>query len=209
MSAHVIDRGRVAAVGGQILRDLYHRLVVAPLGGEQQPLGVQVVDDSDLVLAAAQADHVDTHHLDAIHQFMPPGNLDMMRDQPPELLVRRSQQRGCLPHRHALTKRQHRASKAAVKSEPGRAHGTGTCVVLPQPPQATRGTLQCSQTSNWKKSRCRQDRHSRSCTGLWAARQGGHAERACEQPISKSMRRLAVSSLTSSTTHGAATPARW
>jgi hypothetical protein len=32
-----------------------HRLVVAPLGGEQQPLGIQVAHDSDEVLATAQA----------------------------------------------------------------------------------------------------------------------------------------------------------
>ena len=48
-----------------------------------------------------------------------------------------------------------KASKAAVNPDPGRAHGTGPCVVLPQPVQAMRGTSQCSQASNWKKSRWR------------------------------------------------------
>lgn len=55
-----------------------------------------------------------------------------------------------------------KASKAAVKPEPGRAQGINIWVVLPQPLHAMRGTSQCSQASNWKKSKWRQDRRSRS-----------------------------------------------
>src|SRR5258708_36276612 len=52
-----------------------------------------------------------------------------------------------------------KASNSAVKPEPSRAQGTPTCVVLPQPVQATRGTSACSQASNWKKSR-RSEEHT-------------------------------------------------
>jgi len=40
-----------------------------------------------------------------------------------------------------------------AKPLPSRAHGTGNCVVLPQPLHCTRGTSACNHASNWKKSR--------------------------------------------------------
>ena len=99
-----------------------------------------------------------------------------------------------------------KASKGAVKPEPGRAHGMLSWVVLPQAPQATRGPSACSQASNWKKSRCRQERRSRSCTGWEAAPQAGQLSSAPEKLTSKSMRLAGTSGLTFSTTHGGCSP---
>ena len=93
-----------------------------------------------------------------------------------------------------------------MKPEPGRAHGTLSWVVLTQAPQATRGTSACSQASNWKKSRCRQERRSRSCTGWEAAPQAGQLSSAPEQLTLKSMRLAGTSGLTFSTTHGGCSP---
>jgi hypothetical protein len=93
-----------------------------------------------------------------------------------------------------------------VKPEPARAHGTLSWVVLPQAPHATRGTSACSQASNWKKSKCRQERRSRSCTGCDAALQAGQLSNVPAQLTSKSMRLAGTSSLTSSTNHGGCRP---
>ena len=93
-----------------------------------------------------------------------------------------------------------------MKPDPSRAQGTPTWPVLPQPVQATRGTSACSQTSNWKKSRCRHERRSRSWMRCSTAPQCGQTSTAAEQRTSKSMRRRTVSRSTLSTSHGATRP---
>ena len=98
------------------------------------------------------------------------------------------------------------ASNSAVKPEPSRAQGTPAWLVLAQRVQATRGTSACSQASNWKKSRCRHERRSRSWMRCSAAPQCGQASTLAEQCTSKSMRRRAVSSSTLATSHGGARP---
>jgi hypothetical protein len=65
-----------------------------------------------------------------------------------------------------------KASNSSVKRLPSRAQGTGICVTLPQPAQATRGTSVCRCASYWKKSRWRHERAKRSCSGC-AARPTG------------------------------------
>ncbi len=57
--------GGVAAVRLQVPRERHHRPVVSALGGKQQTLGIQVVDDGDVVLPAPQARLVDTHEFNA------------------------------------------------------------------------------------------------------------------------------------------------
>lgn len=46
--AHMAHLRRVPAVGLQVGREVNHCLVIAPLGGEQQPLGVEVVLDGEV-----------------------------------------------------------------------------------------------------------------------------------------------------------------
>ena len=63
--------------------EIQHRLVVSALGGEQQPLGVQIVHDGDVVLASAQAGLVDTDNLHAFAlQFA--RLIDVVLDAPPQ-----------------------------------------------------------------------------------------------------------------------------
>ena len=95
------------------------------------------------------------------------------------------------------------ASSAAVNREFGRAHGTLTCVVLPHAPHATSA---CSPASNWKKSKRRHERRSRSRTRCTVDPQRGQASNAPSHFTLKSIRRLTVSSATSTTTHGGYRP---
>jgi len=62
--------GNAAAMRFEICREVQHRLVVSALGGEQQPLGVQVVHDGDVMLATAQAGLVDAHDLYAVEALL-------------------------------------------------------------------------------------------------------------------------------------------
>jgi hypothetical protein len=75
-----------------------HRLVVTSLGGEQQPLGVQVMHDGDVVLAAARAGLVDAHDLHALEALQRARLIDVELDAPPQLLVLAAQQRRGLAH---------------------------------------------------------------------------------------------------------------
>jgi hypothetical protein len=120
--------------------------------------------DGDVVLATAQAGLVDPHDLHALEALLGPRLVDedsMSRHSC--LSLQRSRavawRNGSWRHRASA-----RASNAAMKPEPGRAQGTLSWVVLPKPPLATRGKSACSQASNWKKSRCRHLRRSRSWT---------------------------------------------
>ncbi len=176
--------------------------------GQFWPADRPGLHDGDVVLAAAQAGLVDAHDLHALEALQRARLLDVELDAPPQLLVAAAQQ---LPAWRTGNSRHNAnanasASKAAVKPKPGRAHGTKSCVVLPQAPQATRGTSACSQASYWKKSRRRHDRRNRSCTRCEAAPQAGQFSSAPWQRTSKSMRLCATSSLMSSTTQGGCKP---
>ena len=85
-------------------------LMVTALGGEQQPLGIQVVPDGVVarVMAAARRSAA-------------------------------AWRTGSSRHSGSAS-----ALNAAVEPETGRAHGTPSWKVLPQPPQATRGTSACT-----------------------------------------------------------------
>jgi hypothetical protein len=91
--------GRVTTVGLEVCGEVQHRLVVPPLGGEQQPLGIQVVHDGDVVLATAQAGLVDAHDLHAGEALQGTRLVDVELDAPPQSLVLAAQQRSRLAHR--------------------------------------------------------------------------------------------------------------
>ena len=61
--AHVAHFSGVASMGLQVGGEVDHGLVISPLGGKQQPLGIQVVHHGDVVLSAAQAGLVNAHGL--------------------------------------------------------------------------------------------------------------------------------------------------
>ena len=61
---HFLD---VAAVDFQVGRKGIHRLVAASLGGDQQPLLVEVMHDGDVALPAVHADVVDAHVAHVAH----------------------------------------------------------------------------------------------------------------------------------------------
>jgi hypothetical protein len=75
--------GRIAAVGLEVSGEVQHRLVVTALGGEQQPLGIQVVHDGDVVLTPAQAGLVDAHDLHAFEALQGARLIDVELDAPP------------------------------------------------------------------------------------------------------------------------------
>jgi len=83
---------RVAHVGLEVGREVQHRLVISALGGEQQPLGVQVVHDGDVVLAALQTGLVDAHDLHAFEVLQRACLINVELDAPPQLLFLASQQ---------------------------------------------------------------------------------------------------------------------
>ncbi len=111
---------------------------------------------------------VDAHDADLAHILLTPCLDDVMFHSPPQLLVPHEQHPGRLAHWrtgspwHSVSAS---ASKSSVKPLPSRAYGTDNCVVLPQAEHDTHGTPACIQASNWKKSRCRQERCNLSCTG--------------------------------------------
>ncbi len=193
-------------MGLEVLGKVQHGVVAAPFGGKQQALGSQIVHDSDVVLPTPQACLVDAHGTYLAHVVDCAGLLNIVLNAPPQGLVGTTQQCSGLPHRQLTAQRQRQASNSAVKPEPSRAQGTPTCVVLPQPVQATRGTSACSQASNWKKSRCRHERRRRSWMPCAGVLQCGQLSNLALQRTSKSMRRLAVSRSTLATSHGATKP---
>ena len=87
--AHV---GWIATVGLEVCDEVQHRLVVTALGGKQQPLGIQVVNDRDVVLAPAQAGLVDANDLHAFEALLGASLIDVELDAPPQLLVLAAQQ---------------------------------------------------------------------------------------------------------------------
>jgi hypothetical protein len=161
----------VAAVGLQVGREVHHRLVIAPLGGEQQPLGVEVVHDGDVALPAMQTGVVDAHDLHRAHVVERAGLIDIVLDAPPQLLVGTAQQCRGLAHRKLPAQRQRQGleqrGEARAFARPGHACLPG----LAELAQATRGASACNQASNWKKSRCRHERRKRSWMRCSAAPQ--------------------------------------
>lgn len=181
--ADVPNFGRVAPMRLQVSREVECRLVALALRGEQQPLGVVVVYDGDVVLASARAGLVDADHLDALEAIKLRGLVNIEFDASPQLLVATAQQRSSA----AAWRRGNSwhsasagasASKAPVNPEPRYAQGTLNCVVLPQLAREMHGTFACSQASDWKKSRYRHERRSRSCTGCEVTPQRGQASSA-------------------------------
>lgn len=81
-----------------------------------------------------------------------------------------------------------KASNRSLKRLPSRAHGTGICVTFQQPEHVTRGTSTCSYASYWNKSKCRQERASRSWKGCAAAAQPGQTWRMPPNVTCKSIR---------------------
>ena len=91
--------GRVSALGLEVCGEVQHRLMVPALGGEQQPLGIQVVHDGDVVLATAQAGLVDAHDLHALEALQSTRLVNVELDASPQLLVLAVKQRGRVAHR--------------------------------------------------------------------------------------------------------------
>jgi hypothetical protein len=113
---------------------MLHRTV----DGEQLPLGIQVVHDGDAMLATAQAGLVDAHDLLALEAIQGTRLVNAEFEASPPLLGRQSRcaaawRTGSFQHTARA-----KASNAAAKPDPGRAHGTLRWVVLPQRQQATR-----------------------------------------------------------------------
>ena len=127
--AHVPHLGGIAAMGLQILGELHHRAVLAPLGGEQQPLAIQVVHDGDVVLPAPQAGLVDAHRAHAGEVFQRTRLRDVELDAPPQPLVLAAQQLGGLAHRQVQAQGQRqrfeRRGEARARTRPGHGHLRG------------------------------------------------------------------------------------
>lgn len=64
---------------------------MAALGGKEEPLGIEIVYDGDVVLPATKTRLVDTHGAHAGEGFLCSGLRDVDFDSPPQLLVRTAQ----------------------------------------------------------------------------------------------------------------------
>lgn len=110
----------------QIHRELQHCRVVAPVRGEQQPLGVQVVHHGDVVLADSELGLVDADQTHLAHVLLAPGLGDVELDAPPQLLVPHTQHVRGLTYRQPLAQRQaqrlEQQRKAAALACPRHAH---------------------------------------------------------------------------------------
>lgn len=110
--AHVAHLGGIATAGLEVCGEVHHRLMVSPLGGEQQTLDVEVVDNGDVVLAATQTGLVDAHGANPGKALLGTGLADVELDAPPLLLVRAAQQVCCLPHRQLAAQCQRQGLKS-------------------------------------------------------------------------------------------------
>jgi hypothetical protein len=106
-----------------------HRIVVATVRGEQQPLVVQVEGDGDVVLASLHAGVVDAHQAHRTHVLLGARPGHVVLDAPPQLLVAYAQHPGGLAHGQALAQRQRerleQQRKATALARPRHAHLAG------------------------------------------------------------------------------------
>ena len=115
------DSSAFAAMGLQVQRETLDRVVVASGRGEEQPPGLEVVRDGDVVLATLEAGVVDAHQTHAAHVLLGAGLGHIVLDTAPQLFVTHTQHLGGLAHRQALAQRQrqsleHQREAAALAS---------------------------------------------------------------------------------------------
>lgn len=98
--------GGIAPVCLERGSEVHRRFVVAALGSEEPPLGVQVGYHRDVALPSAQAGFVDAHYVHALEGLLRSGLVDVDINEAPQLLVCATQHRGRLAHRQFPTQRQ-------------------------------------------------------------------------------------------------------
>ena len=126
-SAHVLadmfDLSGLSPVSLEVISEVHYGLVVAPLAGKQQPLGIQVMHHRDVALSFAQAGLVNANHAHLAHIVQRARRAHVMLNAPPQLFVRAAQQRCGLAHRQLLAQRQSKGfkqrSKPAAFARPG------------------------------------------------------------------------------------------
>ncbi len=117
--AHLV---RIAAVGLEVCGELHHGLVVAALGGKEEPLGIEIVYDGDVVLPRSKPRKtrlVDTHGAHAGEGFLCSGLRDVDFDWPPQLLVRTAQLFSSLAHGKFAAHRQRQGLEGGRKARVG------------------------------------------------------------------------------------------
>ena len=101
--ADVGDSRGLTTVGLQVLGKGLDCLMVTPGRAEQQPLGIQIVHHSDVLVPAAQACLVDADDAHPAHVLLLARLAHIVFDAPPQLLVAHTQIPGCLAHGQAPT----------------------------------------------------------------------------------------------------------
>lgn len=106
----------LSPVGLEVICEVHHGLVVAPLAGIQQPLGIEIVNHRDVVLSSPQTGLINTHNAYLGHVVQSPSLADIVRNAPPQLFVRAPEQRCGLAHRQLLAQRQGKGFKQRGES---------------------------------------------------------------------------------------------
>ena len=127
------------AVGLQILGKLVHHRGLAPLAGEQQPRGFQVVEQADVVVAAARGGLVQAHRGDGGEVLLRPGGVDVVVEGAPYATVAHPQELGDLAHRHGPRQGHdqglHQLGEPAALPRPGHRHLGGLAAGLAAHPR--------------------------------------------------------------------------
>lgn len=111
-SAYILaNPGWLPTVRLQISGKVQHRLVIASLTGRQQPLGIQIVHQGDVVFSLAQAVFVNHNNAHGTHIVQGSNLFDVVRYALPQCLVRAAQQRSRLAHRQLAAQRQRQSFK--------------------------------------------------------------------------------------------------
>ena len=127
--AHMADRLGAAAMRGQVLGKSVQRLMITPLGNEEQALLLQIVHRRDVLMALAQAGLVDADVAHAAHVVFGSGLLDVVLDAPPQGLGIGPEMARRLGHRQFFAQAQRQRFKqqreAAALARPGHRHLAG------------------------------------------------------------------------------------
>lgn len=104
--ADVLDRSGVAPVSLQVVRKGRQRSMVAPGAGEEQALGIQIMDDRDVLMPLLGAGLVNTNSAHAAHVILGARQWDVMGDSCPKPFGRDAHQVRRLAHRQLPAQRQ-------------------------------------------------------------------------------------------------------
>ena len=127
--AHMADGLGVATVLGQVLGERLHRLVIAPFGGKEQAILLQVVHDGDVLMAFAHTGLIGADVAHAAHVVLLASDLDVVLDAPPQGLGIGAQMACGMGHGQFLAQAERKGLKqqgeAAALARPGHGYLAG------------------------------------------------------------------------------------